>query len=149
MTFVRFSLIAAVLIAAPGAALLFAPATKPTAPTLPIFERSEPREMKFGALSAAFDQGRLPEPEKPEPVVAPPPPPPDPAAGLKQYRFIGLAISEARGAGVFERNGETIVVTPGELLEGFFLKTVENNAAHFEDEAGNKVRLVLETAPNR
>ena len=88
----------------------------------------------LSAFAERFDLSRLPEPMAPEPVAVAPPPPPDPAAGLKQYRFIGLARSDNRAAGVFERGGAASVIARGANLEGFTLQDVSGDGARFANE---------------
>jgi hypothetical protein len=76
-------------------------------------------------------------------------PPSDPAQSLKRYRFIGLAISDARSAGVFERDGATLVLAPGAGLEGFTLTAVGVAGAQFTNENDHEISLSLETPAAR
>ena len=101
--------------------------------------------VSFTALADRFDASTLPAPVIPEPVT--PPPPPDPAAQLKRYRFIGLAKSEARAAGVFERDGAVLVVAVGDELEGFSLAGLSGASARFINGDAMEAHLPLEKPP--
>ena len=128
-----------------GVVLLLWPIKKLKLPELSIAVTSETTVPKFSALSGSFDTTALPPRKIPDPVVVPPPPPPDPTLKLKRYRFIGLAASDSHAAGIFERNGTTLVLTPGATLEGFTLNSVDSVAALFSDSDNHDVRLILET----
>lgn len=137
------ALLSLLMIAA--AAMLYLWPIKPLGP--PDWRLSEVENAQttdFSALTSLFDQSALPARKIPEPVASPAPPP-DPTLGLRRYRFIGLAVSDARAAGVFEREGTTIVLAPGGQLEGFTLKVVDELGAVFSNGDINELRLSLET----
>lgn len=144
MSALRIFYAAPILLIGAAAALYAVPVQQPAAPMSQQPAPETVNNTTFASLAASFDQNGLPERPAPQERAAPPPPPPDPGAALKSYRFIGLAVSNARAAGVFEKNGETLVLTPAAVLEGFSLTSVGAEAAHFEDENGTQVRLVLE-----
>lgn len=126
--------------------VFFLPGAKPSAPAPP--EIAEPEPAQFASLAQWFDAGPLPKPKPAESVAAAPaPPPPDVAAGLRRYRFIGLAASDARAAGVFERDGATLVLAPGAALEGFTLQSVSTSGALFSSPNNLDVTLRLESIP--
>jgi hypothetical protein len=136
----------AVFMAILAAGLFFWPVKTHLSPFDPVAVSETSEKASLAPFAAKFDLARLPERQMPEPPAIPKPVR-DPAMELRRYRFIGLAASEARAAGVFERDGRTIVLTPGKALEGFSLSSVDSGTAHFKDENGNEARLSLEKAP--
>ena len=126
---------------ASSAAMLIAAGWFQFAPLQGVSERSKAMFMEtpdftlgLSAFAERFDLSRLPERKAPEPVAVAPSPPPDPAASLKQYRFIGLARSDNRSAGVFERGGAASVIARGASLEGFTLQDVSAEGARFANQ---------------
>lgn len=135
-----------VMLLAAAAGLLLAPLRAPSAAPPPE-ARAETAAPDMSAFAGMFDLSALPQPQAREPVATPAAPPPDPGAGLRRYRFIGLAASDARAAGVFERDGATLVLASGESLEGFVLKRVGGDGAAFVNGADLEINLALEQAP--
>jgi hypothetical protein len=147
MTTVRAVLLSSAIIAGLAAIVQFAPVTSARLPEIPEPAEAALAATAFHTLAGRFDARALPDRRAPEQVgeAPPPPPPPDPALSLKRYRFIGLAISDARSAGVFERDGATLVLAPGAALEGFTLTAVGAAGAQFTNEDDREVSLSLAT----
>jgi|GEM_PF-4565972 len=104
---------------------------------------------EFHALAKLFDRTPLPEPAPPTPAAVnepPAAPPPDPAASLRKYRYLGMAKSDGHAAAVFGRDGQTIILKPGESIDGFKLLSLDGANARFEKE-GQDFHLPLSSEP--
>lgn len=142
----RLIVSAAVLLLVAAAGLILTPLRATAPATTPMTEIGSAATTDLSRFAELFDLSRLPPLRAPAPVSRPAAPPPDPAAGLRRYRLIGLAVSDARAAGVFERDGATLVLAAGESLESFVLQRVDSAGAAFV-RGDLEINLVLEQAP--
>ena len=90
------------------------------------------------------------QPWVPPPPKAAPPAPPTPAPTavhpLQKYQLVGIVISEGARAALLKSSdgGKTVTVSEGQQLNGWTLREISRDAAHFES-AGDAYDLKFPT----